>query len=70
MAQEEYILGDAIPEGSAFASNLDVMHKENDFFDNIINTIFNVQGKTKDNKNSRLDLSDIFSRRELHINNN
>lgn len=50
--------------------NLDVMHIKKNFFDNIINTLLNVSGKTKDNKNSRLDLSAIRSRSELHIKNN
>ncbi|XP_048617051.1 uncharacterized protein LOC106405520 [Brassica napus] len=49
--------------------NLDVMHIEKNFFDNIINTLLNVPGKTKDNKNSRLDLSALCSRIELHIRN-
>ncbi|XP_056847467.1 uncharacterized protein LOC130498122 [Raphanus sativus] len=49
--------------------NLDVMHIEKNFFDNIINTLLNVPGKTKDNKNSRLDLPALCSRIELHIRN-
>ena len=49
--------------------NLDVMHIEKNFFDNIINTLLNVPGKTKNNKNSRLDLPALFSRIELHIRN-
>ena len=47
--------------------NLDVLHIEKNFFDNIINTLLNVPGKTKDNKNSRLDLHALCSRSELHI---
>ncbi|XP_056863252.1 uncharacterized protein LOC130510701 [Raphanus sativus] len=50
--------------------NLDVMHIEKNFFENIMNTILNVPGKTKDNIKSRLDLPDICSRSELHINSN
>ena len=50
--------------------NLDVMHIEKNFFDNIINTLLNVPGKTKDNKNSRLDLPALCSRKELHIKSN
>ena len=45
------------------------MHIEKNFFDNIINTLLNVPGKTKDNKNSRLDLPGLCSRIELHIRN-
>src|SRR5690606_28512596 len=40
------------------------------FFESIINTLLNVQGKTKDNKKSRMDLPDICSRSELHIKSN
>ncbi|XP_024007302.1 uncharacterized protein LOC112083505 [Eutrema salsugineum] len=47
--------------------NLDVMHIEKNFFDNIMNTVLNVQGKTKDNLKARLDLPDICSRKELHV---
>ena len=47
--------------------NLDVMHIEKNFFDNIMNTVLNVQGKTKDNLKSRLDLPSICARDELHI---
>ncbi|XP_024009926.1 uncharacterized protein LOC112085133 [Eutrema salsugineum] len=47
--------------------NLDVMHIEKNFFDNIMNTILNVQGKTKDNLKSRLDLPSICSRKALHV---
>ena len=44
-----------------------MVHIEKNFFDNIINTLLNVTGKTKDNKNSRLDLHALCSRSELHI---
>ena len=50
--------------------NLDVMHIEKNFFDNIMNTILNVPGKTKDNKKSRMDLPSICWRSELHIKSN
>ncbi|XP_013617848.1 PREDICTED: uncharacterized protein LOC106324422 [Brassica oleracea var. oleracea] len=43
------------------------MAAEKNFVDNIINTLLNVSGKTKDNKNSRLDLLALCSRSELHI---
>ena len=43
------------------------MHIENNFFENIVNTILNVPGKRKDSKKSRLDLPNICSRSELHI---
>jgi len=37
--------------------NLDVMHIEKTFFDNIFNTVMNVSGKTKDNEKARMDLN-------------
>ncbi|XP_018458452.1 uncharacterized protein LOC108829286 [Raphanus sativus] len=46
------------------------MHIEKNFFDNLMNTIFNIQGKTKDNLKSRLDLVDICDRSELHVDEN
>ncbi|XP_013708996.2 uncharacterized protein LOC106412626 [Brassica napus] len=47
--------------------NVDFMHVEKNFFDNIINTVLNVPGKTKDNAKSRMDLPDLCRRQELHI---
>ena len=47
--------------------NLDVMHIEKNFFENIINTIMDVHGKTKDNVKSRMDVIDICDRQELHL---
>ena len=40
--------------------NIDVMHTEKNFFDNIFNTVMDVQGKTKDNMKARLDRSQIL----------
>lgn len=50
--------------------NLDVMYIENNVFDNIMNIILNVPGKTKDNRKSMEDLPDICSRSELYIKSN
>lgn len=36
--------------------NLDVMHVENNFFDNIFNTVMNISGRTKDTSKSREEL--------------
>ena len=47
--------------------NLDVMHIEKNVFENIFNTVMNVDGKTKDNAKSRLDLMEICRRPELHV---
>ncbi|GLT95222.1 hypothetical protein SLE2022_129160 [Rubroshorea leprosula] len=46
--------------------NLDVMHCEKNFFDNIIHTIMN-DNKTKDNGKARLDLAIYCDRRKLHM---
>ncbi|WMV54811.1 hypothetical protein MTR67_048196 [Solanum verrucosum] len=46
--------------------NLDVMHIEKNIYDNILGTILNVKGKTKDTINSRLDLEVIDIKKELH----
>jgi hypothetical protein len=46
--------------------NLDVMHIEKNVVDNIIGTILNIKGKTKDNINARLDLEEMGLRSDLH----
>jgi len=46
--------------------NLDVMHIEKNMHDNLMNTVLNLQGKTKDNLKYRLDLPDICLRKKLH----
>jgi rubrerythrin len=47
--------------------NLDVMHIEKNIVDNLLGTFMNVEGKTKDTVNSRLDLEDMGIRKELHL---
>ncbi|XP_059288082.1 uncharacterized protein LOC132041388 isoform X3 [Lycium ferocissimum] len=46
--------------------NLDVMHIEKNFFENVFNTVLDVDGKTKDNPKSREDLKEFCRRPELH----
>ena len=46
--------------------NLDVMHIEKNVCDSIIGTLFNIEGKTKDNLNSHLDLKAMRIRKQLH----
>nr|XP_016454527.1 PREDICTED: uncharacterized protein LOC107778742 [Nicotiana tabacum] len=46
--------------------NLDVMHIEKNVCDNILGTILNVKGKTKDTIKARLDLQAMNIRKELH----
>ena len=44
---------------------LDVMHVEKNIFDNLIGTILNVRGMTKDSVKSRLDMQEMGIRKEL-----
>ncbi|WMV58589.1 hypothetical protein MTR67_051974 [Solanum verrucosum] len=46
--------------------NLDVMHIEKNICENIMRTIINVKGKTKDTIKTRLDLQEMNIRSELH----
>lgn len=46
--------------------NLDVMHIEKNVFDNILNTLLNVDKKSKDGLNARLDLQTMGIRPDLH----
>ena len=46
--------------------NLDVMHIEKNFFNNIFNTLMCVPGKTKDHLKARQDLIELGIRSELH----
>jgi hypothetical protein len=43
------------------------MHIEKNICDNFLGTLLNVQGKTKDITNARLDLHDMGIRPELHL---
>ncbi|XP_004488866.1 uncharacterized protein [Cicer arietinum] len=47
--------------------NLDVMHIEKNIFDNIIGTLLDILGKTKDHEKARLDLQDMGIRKKLHL---
>ncbi|KAF5465237.1 hypothetical protein F2P56_015262 [Juglans regia] len=47
--------------------NLDVMHIEKNICDNILCTLMNIPGKTKDNIDSRRDLEIFQFRKELHL---
>ena len=47
--------------------NIDVMHVEKNFTENLLSTIFDVKGKTKDTKEAREDLRDMKIRKELHL---
>jgi len=47
--------------------NLDVMHIEKNFFENIFNTVMNVTGKAKDNEKARRDLGLYCKRKDLEL---
>ncbi|KAL0298751.1 UNVERIFIED_CONTAM: hypothetical protein Sradi_6534900 [Sesamum radiatum] len=47
--------------------NFDVMHIENNVFDNIFNTMMDNKGKTKDNMNARKDLKMICNHPKLEL---
>ena len=47
--------------------NLDVIHIEKNFFDNIFNTVMNVSGKTKDNEKARMDLAFYYRLKDLEL---
>ena len=47
-------------------NNLDVMHIEKNVCDNILGTLLNIEGKSKDNLKARLDLKKIGVRSGLH----
>ena len=46
--------------------NLDVMHIEKNFFDNIFNTLMCVSGKTKDHLKARQDFAELGIQSELY----
>ncbi|KAL3328066.1 hypothetical protein AABB24_035628 [Solanum stoloniferum] len=47
--------------------NLDVMHIKKNYFDNLLNTMMDVKGKTKDNLKARMDIKDCCRRKELWL---
>ena len=46
---------------------LDVMHIEENICDSLLGTLMNIEGKTKDTTNARLDLEDLNIRKDLHL---
>ncbi|XP_028115026.1 uncharacterized protein LOC114312932 [Camellia sinensis] len=53
-------------EHNLISHNLDVTHIEKNMCDNVLWTILNVDGKGKDNLNTRRDLQDMGIRKALH----
>ena len=46
---------------------IDVMHVEKNVCDNVIRTLLNIQGKTKDGLNTCQDLAEMGIRSQLHL---
>jgi len=44
-----------------------VTHIEKNFFENVINTVMDVHGKTKNNAKLKMDVAEIYDRLELHL---
>jgi hypothetical protein len=43
------------------------MHIEKNMFENIVNTIMDVKGKTKDNIKTRLDIALFYNRKNIEL---
>ena len=54
-------------EDHVLRHNLDMMHIEKNVVDNIIGTLLNLDGKTKDNLRAHQDLKDMGIRSEFHL---
>ncbi|KAF5472304.1 hypothetical protein F2P56_009033 [Juglans regia] len=46
------------------------MHIEKNICDNVLGTLLNIEGKTKDSANARRDLANLGLRKELHLQHN
>ena len=46
---------------------LDVMRIEKNVCENLVDTLLNIEGKTKDTTNAQLDLQDLKIRKDLHL---
>ena len=66
MEEKEYFFYLPYWEFNLLRHNLDVMHIEKNVCDNIISTLLNLDGKSKDNYKARLDLVELGLRKELH----
>ena len=49
--------------------NLDVMHIEKNICDNVLGTLLNIEGKTKDTVKARLDLVDMKIKKRIALEN-
>ena len=65
MDEGKHLLGVTSLEGPA--ANLDIMYIEKNYCDNIIITVMDVPGKTKDNAKARLDVAGMCDSSELNL---
>lgn len=54
-------------EHNLLPHNLDVMHIEKNVVDNVIGTLLDIFGKTKDHPKARYDLKEMGIRKNLHL---
>lgn len=67
MEKEEHFFYLACWEYNLLRHNLDVMHIEKNVCDNLIRTLLNLEGKSKDNEKARKDLMEMDIRHEWHL---
>ena len=46
---------------------LDEMHIEKTIYDNLVGTLLNIKGKTRDTSNAQLNLQNVKIRKNLHL---
>ena len=68
LEETQYFWGLALWRFNLIRHNLDVMHIEKNVFENVFNTILNVDGKIKDTFKSRQELNDYCQHLELKLN--
>jgi len=47
--------------------NIDIMHTERNVFMNMFDTVMDIKGKTRDTNKARLDVVEIYNRKELEL---
>ena len=67
MDQAKHLLEIVSLESHLLHHNLDVMHIEKNFCDNIINTVMDVPDKAKDDVKARMNLANMYDRNEPNL---
>ena len=60
-------MGVVVLKENLLCYNLDVIHIENNYFDNFFNTVMDIKDKKKDNPKARMDLKEYCRRKELWL---